>query len=129
MTPRGCRRGTASDQHPNLALKLPEKSWATWQSKAGIEAGFAFGGSVSGHIGANWLHTLEGDATASRAVTLGAANWTVSSVRIKDDVIEVSAGLATALSTTAKVRLDYIGIRDVSSYKADRVSVGLALTF
>ena len=114
---------------PNLALTMPEKTWKTWQSKAGLEGGFAFGGGVSGHIGANWLHTLDGDATASRAVTLGAAHWTVSSVRVKDDVVEVSAGLAAAISSKAKVRVDYTGIRDGSSYKADRVSAGLALAF
>lgn len=114
---------------PNLALSAPTKTMKTWQSKLGVDAGFALIAGISGRVGVNWLHTLDGDATASRRVTLGAANWTVSSVRVKDDLVEFGGGLAAAISPTVKVRVDYTGIRDGSNYKADRFSAGLAVAF
>lgn len=114
---------------PNLALNMTEKTLKTWQSKLGLEAAIGMFGSVTARIGGNWLHTLDGDATAVRAVTLGAAKWNVSSVQIKDDVFEFGAGLAADLSSKAKVRIDYMGTRDGSNFKADRATIGLSLAF
>ena len=113
---------------PNTALTLPRKSWSTWQSKVGLEAAFGLG-AVTVNARGNWLHTLDGTPTASRLVTLGAANWQVTSVGIKDDVAEFGGGLALAISPRVKLRVDYSGIRDGGNYKADRISGGLSVAF
>lgn len=113
---------------PNLALKLPKETWDTTQGKLGadLEVGI---GAVKADVTANWLHTLSGDPTARRGVSLGAASWQASSVGIKDDAFEFGAGLTATVAPGVKARLEYRGVRDTGNYKVDRGTIGLAVAF
>lgn len=113
---------------PNLALKLPKETWDTTQGKLGADLQVGIG-AVKADLTANWLHTLSGDPTARRAVSLGAASWQASSVGIKDDAFEFGAGFTATVAPGVKARLEYRGVRDTGNYKVDRGTIGLSVAF
>ncbi len=110
----------------NLALVLPEETWKTAHTKLGAEAAFGLGGKIQGLVFGNWQHQIDGDETASRLVRLGNASWRAASDSSNGDAFEFGAGLGVSISSRAKVRVEYRGVRD-GERSSDRGSVGLAI--
>lgn len=113
---------------PNLALALPEETWKTAHTKLGAEAVFGLNGKLQGVVFGNWLHQIDGDTTASRAVALGNARWRVASDSASEDSFEFGAAINANLSAKAKLRLEYRGVRD-GELSSDRGSLGVAFAF
>ncbi len=113
----------------SAALTLPKRSWGVTRSKLGGELGLSLGGALTVTAGATWNHVIDGDPTARRSVTLGAARWTASSIVVGDNSYEFGGGIGVAVGQRAKLRLDYTGIRDGRNYKADRAMAGLSYAF
>jgi outer membrane autotransporter protein len=111
------------------ALTLPKESWGVTRAKLGAELGVRLGSAITATVGGTWNRVIDGDPTARRAVNIGPAAWSVESVGISQDSYEFGAGLAAAISPRAKVQVEYTGMRDSNSYKADRAMVGLSYAF
>ncbi|MBK6800079.1 MAG: autotransporter domain-containing protein [Novosphingobium sp.] len=110
----------------NLALVLPEETWKTAHTKLGAEAAFGLGTKVQGMVFGNWQHQIDGDETASRLVRLGNASWRAASDSSDGDAFEFGAALGMSISSRAKVRVEYRGVRD-GERSSDRGSVGVAI--
>lgn len=95
----------------NQALTLPEETWKTTHAKLGAEAEIGQGG-VRGLLFANWLHQVDGNSTASRAVQMGNTSWRVLSDAASNDAYEYGAGLSIRMSPKTKLRLEYRGVHD-----------------
>ncbi len=107
-----------------LGLTLPQTKWETFQSRLGAEARIGLGSVIQLQAHADWRHDLDNKATAIRAVNLGPASWNVSSVVADQDTVDFGVGISAAISSGAKIRVDYSGTRN-GSYKVNRGSVGL----
>lgn len=113
---------------PNQALILPEETWNTSHAKLGAEAEFGRGGNVQGLLFANWLHQIDGDSTASRAVHLGNASWRVASDALDDNGYDFGAALNVRLAPKTQLRLEYRGLRNGElSSNTGSVTVSVAL--
>ena len=120
------KASTESNGDANLALVLPEESWNTVHTKLGAEAAFGLGAKVQGVVFGNWQHQIGGDETASRLVRLGNASWRAASDSSNGDAFEFGAGLGMSISSRAKVKVEYRGVRD-GERSSDRGSVGVSI--
>lgn len=117
-----------SSTSPTLALNVGAENWDTMQSRAGGEAKIALGAGLQFNAHADWRYELKNNATATRAVSLAPASWSVSSVVADRSSVQFGAGISAAIAPGAKIRVDYAGERS-GSYKVNRGSVGLAVAF
>lgn len=111
-----------------VALSLPHTTRHVTRTKLGAEAAVGLG-PVSLVANGTWSRVVDGNPTMVRRVTLGPAQWNVSSVGMKRDSFEFGAGVQASLGHGTTLRLEYAGVRDSGRYKSDQGFVRLSHAF
>jgi hypothetical protein len=113
----------------SLALSLAKKTWETTRSSIGGSLSYASDAKTQITASASWNHTLSGLPTAQRNVTLGAANWMVSSVVARRDMLGLGVNLSSQLSDKVAIKLGYSGQLDGKSYVSHSGNFVLSMKF
>ena len=100
----------------------------TTSTRLGLDAAIGLGPVTLVANGA-WKHVIDGNPTMMRAINLGPATWTASSVKLKGDSFQFGGGLLVRVGARTSVRLEYAGVRNGSGYQSNQGFLRIAHAF